>query len=48
MIMPSSISDDQKNIESDSGSFEKQFIVDKVEIPSTANTIKSLSKSDFI
>ena len=49
MVMPSSISHDQKNIDSDSGSFEKQVIVDKaIEIPSTTNSIKSLSKSDVI
>ena len=49
MVIPSSISYEKKNIDSVSGSFEKQVIVDKaIEIPSTADSIKSLSKSDVI
>ena len=49
MVMPATIIPDQKNIDSDSGSFEKKVIVEKaIEIPSTVDSIKSLSKSDIM
>ena len=39
----------EQNIDSNSGSFEKNVIVDKaIEIPSTSTPIKTLTKSDII
>ena len=49
MVMPSTIIPEEKNIDNDSGSFEKQVIVEKaIEIPSSTDLKKSLSKSDVI
>ena len=47
--MPSTITSNQQNIDSDSGSFEKQVVVEKAtEVPTVVDSIKSLSKSDII
>ena len=49
VVMPSTITSNQQNIDSDSGSFEKQVVVEKAtEVPTVVDSIKSLSKSDII
>ena len=49
LVMPITHSSDEQNVDSNSGSFEKNVIVDKtIEIPSKSNPIKNLSNADII